>query len=128
MNEKTVNLKPFKLEKMTKDKKNKLEVCTVEMPLDSAPDLMWVYIFEQQYKASLYLLKRPVKVQEASLMMTRMPHDDFKANVEWLKNLVELTNYRWLQYQSQLGEQGKNEKPTEKFNVFDNIRKHSNLT
>jgi hypothetical protein len=114
---KKVNLKPFNPNKLKMYKSNEFEEAyTVELKLDSTPDDIWEQIFNNEYKASLFMMKRTVSVSGNKLRVVTSTHDNLKDEMEWVKELVSATNQRREQYNREVEQREKQKRAKEEEN------------
>lgn len=100
---KKVNIKePIDPEKLKIEKDDSFPMAyAFELPLDSTPDDIWTSIFEDEWKTSFYMLKRKVTIERNKLKVITAP-DEIEGKIEWVKNLVSLTNKRVEEYNKEM--------------------------
>lgn len=63
----------------------------IDLPLDSLPDHVWLYIFEQEWKASRHLWDRKLFVVSDKLRLVTTEHE-MEEKLDWVKDVIERTN------------------------------------
>lgn len=86
--------------------------------LDREPDSMWRYIFNDNWKSALYLMKRMITIEGNMLRLITSDSDDVEGHVKFAKQLVEQTNEK---YKEELASEEKRKKKE-----FERIEKTKN--
>lgn len=73
----------------------------VELPLVSTPSDLWKTIFLDEWKMSLYPLKRMITIVGRRLRILTTP-DEIEGKIMWVKQLVDLTNRRVEEYAKEI--------------------------
>lgn len=91
---KKIYLKPVEPTKLKIEKSNEFEEAyAFELELSSRPDSIWKLLFNQQLQESLYPTKRQVTILDDKLRVVTSP-DTTRDKIEWIRDLVRLTNER----------------------------------
>lgn len=100
---KRVNIKELiDPEKLEIEKDNSFPMAyAFELPLDSTPDDIWQSIFGDEWKSSLYTLKRKVTIKGDKLRVITAP-EEIEGKIEWVKSLVNSTNKRVEEYNEEI--------------------------
>ncbi|RLI21374.1 hypothetical protein DRO54_03880 [Candidatus Bathyarchaeota archaeon] len=90
---KKVNLlKPFDISKISiKRDRYFPNAYIIDLPLDSVPDHIWQYIFEQKWKSSRHLWDRKLFVIGDKLRLVTSP-DNFEEKLDWIEQIIKETN------------------------------------
>jgi len=64
---------------------------TIELPLDSQPDYVWLTFFEQEWKSSLNLWERKVTIIGDKLLLITTP-TEIEEKIDWLQRVIQATN------------------------------------
>jgi hypothetical protein len=90
---KKVNLlKPFNVDNIAISKDHYFRnAYIVDLPLDSAPDHVWLDFFEQRWRASRNLWDRKVFVIGDKLRLITTV-DDFGEKLDWIEHVISETN------------------------------------
>lgn len=112
---KKVNIKePIDPERLTIEKDDSFPLAyAFELPLESTPDDIWESVFKDEWKTSFYVLKREVTIEGAKLRVITTP-DEIKEKIEWVKDLVDLTNERVGKYNKEMKRIEKIEAPNKR--------------
>ena len=90
--EKVKLLKPFDVDKITiKIDRYFPNAYVIDLPLDSMPDHVWQFIFEQKWKSSRHLWDRKVFVIGDKLRLVTTV-DEFGGKLNWLEQVIKETN------------------------------------
>jgi hypothetical protein len=63
----------------------------IDLPLDSLPDHVWLYIFEREWKTSRHLWDRKLFVLGDKLRLVTTEHE-MEEKFDWVKKVIERTN------------------------------------
>lgn len=63
----------------------------IDLPLDSLPDHVWLYIFEKEWKASRHLWERKLFVLGEKLRLVTT-EQEMEEKLDWVKQVIERTN------------------------------------
>jgi len=90
---KKVNLlKPFNVNDITiKRDRYFPNAYIIDLPLDSVPDHVWQYIFEQKWKSSRHLWDRKLFVVGNKLRLITSP-ENFEEKLDWVEQVINETN------------------------------------
>jgi len=85
-------LKPFDVDKITiRIDRYFPNAYIIDLPLDSMPDHVWQYIFEQKWKSSRHLWDRKLFVIGDKLRLVTTV-DEFADKLDWIEQVVNETN------------------------------------
>ena len=85
-------LKPFDVDKITiRIDRYFPNAYIVDLPLDSMPDHVWQYIFEQNWKSSRHLWDRKLFVIGDKLRLVTTV-DEFADKLNWIEQVINETN------------------------------------
>jgi hypothetical protein len=85
-------LKPFDVDKVTiRIDRYFPNAYIVDLPLDSMPDHVWQYIFEQKWKSSRHLWDRKLFVMGDKLRLVTTV-DEFGDKLDWIEQVIKETN------------------------------------
>ena len=79
------------------------------LKLDSKPANIWKKIFKNEWKGSMFLLKREVKIADDRLRVVTAP-DEIEGKVDWVRGLVDATNESIDKYNEELKKKEEMEK------------------
>jgi hypothetical protein len=114
---KEVNLKPIDADRLKIEKSNEFnEAYAVEIELDSTPDSIWTWYFNMEYYKNLDLMKRQVVITGDKLRIAASPND-IKENIEWIKDLVRITNEKVRMYTKELDKTQKEQRMKERESI-----------
>jgi hypothetical protein len=71
----------------------------IDLPLDSMPDHVWQYIFEQRWKSSRHLWDRKLFVMGDKLRLVTTA-DEFGDKLDWIDQVINETNKAIDEYKS----------------------------
>jgi hypothetical protein len=84
--------KPFDVDKITIHTDRYFpNAYTIDLPLDSMPDHVWQYIFEQKWKSSRHLWDRKLFVIGDKLRLVTTV-DEFRDKLDWIEQVIDETN------------------------------------
>jgi hypothetical protein len=63
----------------------------IDLPLDSSPDHVWLYVFDWEWKASRHLWDRKLFVMGDKLRLVTTEHE-IEEKIDWVKQVIERTN------------------------------------
>jgi hypothetical protein len=63
----------------------------IDLPLDSLPDHVWMYIFEREWKLSRHLWDRKLFVMGDRLRLVTTEHE-LEEKIDWVRQVIERTN------------------------------------
>lgn len=63
----------------------------IDLPLDSSPDHVWLYIFEREWKTSRHLWDRKLFVMGDKLRLVTT-EQEIEEKIDWVKKVLERTN------------------------------------
>ena len=85
-------LKPFDVDKITiRIDRYFPNAYIVDLPLDSMPDHVWQYIFEQKWKSSRHLWDRKLFVMGDKLRLVTTANE-FGDKLDWIEQVIRETN------------------------------------
>jgi hypothetical protein len=85
-------LKPFDVDKITiRIDRYFPNAYIIDLPLDSMPDHVWQYIFEQKWKSSRHLWDRKLFVIGDKLRLVTTA-DEFGSKLDWIEQVIRETN------------------------------------
>ena len=85
-------LKPFDVDKIAiKIDRYFPNAYMIDLPLDSMPDHVWQYIFEQKWKSSRHLWDRKLFVMGDKLRLVTTA-DEFGDKLDWIEQVIKETN------------------------------------
>lgn len=73
----------------------------IDLPLDSLPDHVWLYIFEREWKISRHLWDRKLFVVGDKLRLVTTEHG-IEEKIDWVKKVIESTNKRVDEYNKEV--------------------------
>ncbi len=112
--ESKINLKPFDPDKLHIEKDDAFaEAYVFQLELDSTPSTIWRECFTQEWRQSMYLLKRRAEIRGKYIRVVTAP-DEIEGKIGWTQGLVEGTNKRIDEY---------NERLSRRMNLQDKERK-----
>jgi hypothetical protein len=89
---KIVLLKPFNVDNINISKDHYFRnAYIIDLPLDSAPDHIWLDIFEQKWRSSRHLWDRKVFVIGDKLRLVTTV-DEFGEKLDWVEHVIRETN------------------------------------
>ena len=84
--------KPFDVDKITiKIDRYFPNAYIIDLPLDSMPNHIWQYIFEQKWKSSRHLWDRKLFVMGDKLRLVTTV-DEFADKLDWIEQIINETN------------------------------------
>ncbi|MEM3622874.1 MAG: hypothetical protein QXZ02_00190 [Candidatus Bathyarchaeia archaeon] len=85
-------LKPFNVDNINISKDHYFRnAYIIDLPLDSAPDHIWLDIFERKWRSSRHLWDRKVFVIGDKLRLVTTV-DEFGEKLDWVENVIRETN------------------------------------
>lgn len=85
-------LKPFNVDNINISKDHYFRnAYVIDLPLDSAPDHIWLDIFEQKWRSSRHLWDRKVFVIGDKLRLVTTV-DEFGEKLDWIEQVIKETN------------------------------------
>ncbi|MGQ9641068.1 MAG: hypothetical protein ACUVUF_02935 [Candidatus Bathycorpusculaceae bacterium] len=85
-------MKPFNVDDIAVSKDHYFRnAYIIDLPLDSAPDHVWLDIFEQKWRSSRHLWDRKMFVMGDKLRLVTTV-DDFEEKLDWVEQVLTETN------------------------------------
>lgn len=109
-------LKPFDVDKISiKIDRYFPNAYIIDLPLDSLPNHIWQYIFEQKWKSSRHLWDRKLFVVGDKLRLVTTV-DEFADKLDWIEQIINETNKAIDEYERAVlgGEERRIEKELDK--------------
>lgn len=63
----------------------------IDLPLDSSPEHVWLYVFQREWKTSRHLWDRKLFVMGDNLRLVTTEHE-LEEKLDWVEQVIERTN------------------------------------